>query len=86
MNSFTKRELQIIDHLKNHTILETASDFKIHRGSVDKVLYRVRNKIERAHGTVNLATVWKDSKRNPRLAKLLRRQEPREEEEPDDGP
>ena len=81
MNTFTRRELQYIESLKTRTIEETAKRFGVTRSAVDSMLSRVRDKIERAHGTVNLATVWKDSKRNPRLAKLLRRQEPREEED-----
>jgi hypothetical protein len=85
LHNFTHREMQIIEYLKTHTIKETAQHFEVHRGTVDKLLYNIRNKIEKAHGTVNLATVWKDSKRNPRLAKLLRRQEPRGEETDEEG-
>jgi len=80
MHTFTRRELEIIESLKNRTIQETANHFKVTRSAVDNVLYRVRNKIEFAHGTVNIANNWKDSKRNPRLAKLLRRQTSREED------
>jgi hypothetical protein len=87
LHNFTQREIQVIEYLKNHTILETADHFNpknaglppnIRRRAIDKILYRVRNKIEAADATFHLSAVWKDSKRNPRLAKLLRRQEPRE--------
>ncbi len=81
MHSFTKHELQVIEYLKNHNIKDTAEHCGVKRGSVDYILWNVRNKIERADGTFHLAAVWKDGKRNPRLAKLLRRQEPTEEGE-----
>jgi len=81
MHDFTEREIQIMDSLKARNIKETASHLKVTRGTIDKTLFRVRNKIERAQGTVNLSNSWKDSKRNPRLAKLLRRQEPLEKDE-----
>lgn len=90
MHNFTHREVRVIEYLKNHTILETADHFNpknvglppnIRRRAIDKILYRVRNKIEVADGTFHLAAVWKDGKRNQRLAKLLRRQEPTQEAE-----
>ena len=71
---FTLREVEIIEKLKENNIKEAAEQLGIARSSVDATLFRVRNKIERAHNTVNIANNWKDSKRNPRLAKLLRRQ------------
>ena len=85
MHLFTKHELQVIEYLKNHTIIETAKHFEVKRGSVDYILWNVRNKIEKADGTFHLAAVWKDGKRNPRLAKLLRRQAPREETPDEEG-
>jgi hypothetical protein len=78
MHNFTKRQLLIIDSLKTRTIKETAKHLNMKRGAVDGVLFRIRNEINRAQGTVNLSTHWKNSKENPRLAKLLRRQEPPE--------
>lgn len=81
MHHFTTREMNIISYLKTHTINQTAEKFGVPRHSIDKTLYRIRNKIEWADGTFHLAAVWKDGKRNPRLAKLLRRQEPTEEDE-----
>ncbi len=84
MHLFTKHELQVIEYLKNHTIIETAAHFGVHRGSVDYLLWNARNKIEKGDGTHSLGAVWKDSKRNPRLAKLLRRQEPTQEDEADE--
>jgi transposase len=84
MHDFTERELQIVESLKTRSIKETANHFNVTRGTIDKTLFRVRNKIEKAQGSVNISASWKDSKRNPRLAKLLRRQVPLEEEKPDE--
>lgn len=85
MHHFTKHELQVIEYLKNNNIKDTAKHFGVKRGAIDYILWNARNKIERADGTFHLAAVWKDGKRNPRLAKLLRRQEPSEEETDEEG-
>ena len=71
---FTRRELEIIEKLKESTIINTANQLNLARSTIDATLFRVRNKIQKAHNTVNVANNWKDSGKNPRLAKLLRRQ------------
>jgi hypothetical protein len=81
MHDFTERELKIIESLKTRSIKEAALYLGFTRNYLGVALWGIRNKIEQAQGTVNLSNSWKDSKRNPRLAKLLRRQEAPEEEE-----
>jgi len=73
-NLFTRRELEVASCLKELTIQETADKLKIRRSTVDSYLSRMRDKITVARNTSNIAANWLDSGRNPRLAKLLRRQ------------
>ena len=71
---FTQREFEIIQLLKTMEPREVAVELGYRNVQVIyNVLYNLRNKIEKAHTTVNIANNWKDSKRNPRTAKLLRR-------------
>ena len=53
-------------------IKSVAEELRISKSSVYTTLDRMRKKIQKAHNTVNVANNWKDSGKNPRLAKLLR--------------
>lgn len=70
---FSKREFEIATLLKDNDIEDVAKILKTTRATIDTTLYRMRNKLEKAINTVNTANNWKDSSKNPRLAKLLRR-------------
>ena len=76
---FNKREYTLIEHLKKMTIKEAAEEMKITTYQIYQILFRMRNKIEKAQNTVNVAANWMKHKRP---AKLLRRQEPPKKEEP----
>ena len=71
---FTIQELKVIECLKSMSIQETADAMGIRRGTVNSYLNRIRNKIGVAVQTANMSASWKDSRRYPRLGKLLRRQ------------
>jgi DNA-binding CsgD family transcriptional regulator len=71
---FSPRELEVIEALKKKEIVEVAKELKISRATVDNLLSRVRDKIDLGRETSNLAANWLDGAKNPRLAKLLRRQ------------
>ena len=77
---YTKIELEALEHLKNHSIKETAQAMaKSHpewegkpEGNIRQTLYRIRNKVDKYTLGVSIANNYKQSKR---LGKLLRRQE-----------
>ena len=71
---FSKRELEIINLLKEVEIKEAAERLEVTRGTIYSYLNRIRDKIETARNTVNMANNWLDSGKNQRLGKLLRRQ------------
>lgn len=72
---FTDRELQVVDALKTREIGEVATALKLRPSTVRAHLNHIRDKIEVARDTSNLAANWLDSSKAPRLAKLLRRQD-----------
>ena len=69
---FTKKQLELIELLKEMTIKEACIELNINRGAADKRLHGIRNKIEKARRISSVATSWMKHKR---LGKLLRRQE-----------
>ncbi len=69
---FTRKQLELIELLKEMSINDACTHLKIARGAADKRLYGIRRKIEKARRIVNIATNWMKHKR---LAKLLRSQE-----------
>jgi len=69
---FNEREYTLIELLKNMTIKEAAKEMSITPHQVYQILYRIRNKTDKARETVNIVANWMKHKR---LAKLLRRQE-----------
>ena len=71
---FTQREFEVIHLLKTMESKEVASELGYKNVQmIYNLLYKIRNKIEKAHATVNVSNNWKDSRKNPRTAKLLRR-------------
>ena len=69
---FTKKQLELIDLLKEMSINEASEKLGIQRGAVDKRLYGIRNKIEDARRVTGIANNW--MRQYKRLGKLLRRQ------------
>lgn len=78
----TQKEYEILEHLKTKTVNETAKIMEISSSNIYATLYNIRNKDEKSRNTINYLNNLKDSGKNPRLAKLLRRQEPLKKEEP----
>lgn len=70
---FNENEFRFAELLRIMEVKEAAKELEWSRSYAYNVLERMRDKIERAHNTVNIANNWKDSGKNPRLAKLLRR-------------
>lgn len=71
-----QREYTILEYLKTMTVNETAKEMDISSSNIYATLYNIRNKDEKSRNTVNLLNNLKDSKKHPRLSKLLRRAEP----------
>lgn len=71
---YTEREFKIVSLMKALELNEIASELGISRSNLDSGLTRLRDKIEKVEKSHNIAANWKDSKRNPRAAKILRRQ------------
>jgi len=72
---FNEQEYRLVDLLRTMEVKEAAEKMGITRRRAWDMLYAMRNKIDKAHATVNTANNWKDSGKHPRAAKLLRRQE-----------
>lgn len=70
---FNENEFRFAEHLRTMEVQDAAKKMGWSPSYAYNVLSRMRDKIERAHKTVNIANNWKDSGKNPRLAKLLRR-------------
>jgi len=70
---WTNREHDIADLLKTMTMRKASKELDISYDSVKQTVFRMRNKVEKAQNTVNVANNWMKHKR---LAKLLRRQKP----------
>ena len=71
---FNEKEFRFAELLKNMTVKEAAKVLNWSSSYAYNRLGAMRNKVEKAHNTVNTANNWKDSAKHPRLAKLLRRQ------------
>ena len=76
---FSKAEYKFAELLKTMKVKQAATEMGITSKHAYQLLFRMRNKIEQAQNTVNVAAQWM---KNKRLAKLLRRQEPIEKDEP----
>jgi len=76
---FSKAEYKFAGLLKTMTVRQAATEMGITSKHAYQLLFRMRNKIEKAQNTVNVAANWM---KNKRLAKLLRRQEVLEKEDP----
>lgn len=72
-SSWSEDEFKFIELLKTKDVYEAEKIMGWTRGYGYRRLQLMRQKIEKAHNTVNIANNWKDSKKNPRAAKLLRR-------------
>lgn len=70
---FNEKEFRFAELLRIMEVKEAAKEMGWSRSYADNRLLAMRDKIERAVNTVNIANNWKDSAKNPRLAKLLRR-------------
>lgn len=70
---FNEKEFRFAELLRTNEVKEAAKEMGWSQSYAYNVLDAMRTKIERAHNTVNIANNWKDSAKNPRLAKLLRR-------------
>ena len=68
-----ENEFQFAELLRTHEVKEAAKKMGWSSSYAYNRLEAMRDKIERAHNTVNVSNNWKDSAKNPRLAKLLRR-------------
>ena len=71
---FNESEFRFAELLRKKTIKEAAKSMGWSTSYAYNRLDAMRNKVKRAHNTVNVANNWKNSARHPRLAKLLRRQ------------
>lgn len=69
---FNEVEYRLADLLKTMDVKGAAKEMGIARHHAYQILYRMRNKIDKARNTVNTAANWMKHKR---LARLLRRQE-----------
>ncbi|MHA1286209.1 MAG: hypothetical protein ACTSPB_02275 [Candidatus Thorarchaeota archaeon] len=72
LTEFTKNEHTLANLLKTMSVKEASKEMGISPGHAYQMLYRMRNKIDKARNTVNIAANWMKHKR---LGKLLRRQE-----------
>lgn len=72
----TEKEYTVLESLKTLTVNETAKEMNISSSNVYATLYRIRNKDEKSRNTINYLNNLKDSKKHPRLAKMLRRVAP----------
>lgn len=70
---FNESEFKFAELLRTNEVKEAAKMMGWSLSYAYNRLNSMRDKIERAHNTVNIANNWKDSAKNPRLAKLLRR-------------
>lgn len=70
---FNENEFRFAEYLRTMEVREAAKKMGWSSSYAYNRLEAMRDKIERAHNTVNIANNWKDSGKNPRLAKLLRR-------------
>jgi len=70
---FNENEFRFAELLRTNEVKEAAKMMDWSLSYAYNRLNSMRDKIERAHNTVNIANNWKDSAKNPRLAKLLRR-------------
>lgn len=70
---FNESEFKFAELLRIMEVKEAAKERGWSKSYAYNRLDFMRDKIERAHNTVNIANNWKDSAKNPRLAKLLRR-------------
>ena len=71
---FNENEFRFAELLKKRTVREACEKMGWSNSYGYNRLEAMRDKIEKAHNTVNTSNNWKDSGKNPRLAKLLRRQ------------
>jgi len=69
----TQKEYEILEYLKTKTVNETAKTMDISSSNIYATLYNIRNKDEKSRNTINYLNNLKDSGKNPRLAKMLRR-------------
>lgn len=69
----TQKEYEILENLKTRTVNETAKEMDISSSNIYATMYNIRNKDEKSRTTVNYLNNLKDSHKNPRLAKMLRR-------------
>lgn len=70
---FNENEYRFAEMLRTMEVKEAAKEMGWSMSYAYNRLSAMRDKIERSHNTVNVANNWKDSGKNPRLAKLLRR-------------
>ena len=70
---FNEKEFQFAELLKTNEVQEAAAKMGWSASYAYNRLVAMRDKIEKSHNTVNISNNWKDSAKNPRLAKLLRR-------------
>lgn len=70
---FNEGEFRFAELLRKNEVKEAAKLMGWSASYAYNRLNSMRDKIERAHNTVNVANNWKNSAKNPRLAKLLRR-------------
>lgn len=78
VTKFNKVEYELVRLLKTMPVKKAAKEMGISPTHAYQILYRMRNKIENARETSNVAANWM---KNKRLAKLLRRQETLTKEE-----
>ncbi len=71
---FSEKEFRFAEYLRTMDVKAAAKKMVWSPSYAYNRLSAMRDKIDKAHRTVNIANNWKDSKKNPRLAKLLRRQ------------
>jgi len=79
VTKFNKVEYELVRLLKTMPVKKAAKEMEISPTHAYQILYRMRNKIDQARETSNVAANWM---KNKRLAKLLRRQETLTKEDP----